>query len=175
MARHHWWRQILSVTNSDPGNDQHLCLCELLGCAIDYDQLTCPNQAFAESTTRRMQLWEERYADKLLVATDGSTGAGRASEPHLFLGVPTVQLWWHQPWNAGWHHSWRKRLWSLKSAAKHVRNEISWRRRRCPRRANGSDGLLVSLLLAACCACFILARSCLASVQMQRGELEHTG
>ena len=50
-----------------------------------------------------LQLWEERYAVKLRVATDGSTGAGHGSERHLFwsgsrpkgaaLMAPTLERW----------------------------------------------------------------------------------
>ena len=35
---------------------------------------------------RRLQLWEERYAEKLRVATAGSTGAEHASERLKILG-----------------------------------------------------------------------------------------
>ena len=50
-----------------------------------------------------MQLWEQRHAEKLRVATDGRTGAGHASERNLFfrgsrpkgaaLVAPTLQRW----------------------------------------------------------------------------------
>ena len=74
------------------------------------------------------------------VATDGSTGAGHASE-RLFVGgsrpkcavlaFPTMERW---------------AAILKKRAAQGVRNVISWRR--CPRRANGSDGFSYSLLHA---------------------------
>ena len=56
-------------------------------CGWEFDQLNIPNLAVFESVARRLQLWEERYAEKLRQATDGSTStAGHASERHLFLG-----------------------------------------------------------------------------------------
>ena len=68
-----------------------------------------------------------------LEAQDNSFGVGL---------VPKVPLWWPQRQVA----TQLAELQSSRSAANGVRNVISWRRRRCPRRANRSDGLFDSLL-----------------------------
>ena len=45
MARHHWWRQAMELSSSDPGVDEHLFSCELLGHGTQYDQLNLPDLA----------------------------------------------------------------------------------------------------------------------------------
>ena len=67
------------VTICDAARDARTTLLGVAGYATDYDQ------AYAEASSRRLQLWEESQAEKLRVATDGSTGAGHASERHVFL------------------------------------------------------------------------------------------
>ena len=42
--------------------------------------------ALGEAVPRRLQFWEERYAEKLRVTTAGGVLAGHATERHLFLG-----------------------------------------------------------------------------------------
>ena len=77
---------LLWSTLEDPGVDEHLFLSELLSLGAEVDQLNLPNLAVFESAARRLQLWEERYTEKLRMASDGAGTAGHASERHLFLG-----------------------------------------------------------------------------------------
>ncbi|CAK0902174.1 unnamed protein product, partial [Prorocentrum cordatum] len=88
VARHRWWRQMLGATTADPGIDDHLFLSELFELGGQCDQLNLPNSAAFEAISRRYQLWEERYAEKLKQVTEGpGAAAGVAAERHLFLGV----------------------------------------------------------------------------------------
>ncbi len=86
VPRHHWWRQALGATTSDPGIDEHLFLSEVLQHALQYDQLNVCNLASFECLARRYQLWEERYAERIRASTEGAVAAGLAAERHLFLG-----------------------------------------------------------------------------------------
>ena len=70
-----WLLLELARGDRDPGIDEHPLLWELLGYATCYDQLTCAFLAFAEAVARRLQLWKERYAEKLRVTTNGSARA----------------------------------------------------------------------------------------------------
>jgi len=83
---HHWWRQVQGLSATEPGVDEHLFLAELLEHGYGYDQLNLGNLAWAETTSRRFQYWEERYAEKLRLATEGSALAGYTQERQLFLG-----------------------------------------------------------------------------------------
>ena len=56
------------------------------GHRTQYDQLNLPDLALVEAASRRLQLWEERYAEKLRASTAGGVYAGHATERHLFLG-----------------------------------------------------------------------------------------
>ncbi|CAK0886135.1 unnamed protein product [Prorocentrum cordatum] len=52
------------------------------------DHLNLPNSAAFEAISRRCQLWEERYAEKLKQVTEGpGAAAGAAAERYPFLGV----------------------------------------------------------------------------------------
>ena len=86
LPRHHWWRQALGATTSDPGIDEHLFLSEAIQQALQYDQLNICNLASFECLARRYQLWEERYAERIRSSTEGAVAAGLAAERHLFLG-----------------------------------------------------------------------------------------
>ncbi|CAK0855849.1 unnamed protein product, partial [Prorocentrum cordatum] len=86
VPRHHWWRQALGATTSDPGIDEHLFLSECIQHGLQYDQLNICNLACFESMARRYQLWEERYQERIRASTEGSVAAGLAAERHLFLG-----------------------------------------------------------------------------------------
>ena len=77
--------------------------------------------------------------------------ASHAFQRNLFLrrGLdPKAQLGWVQLWNAGWQLSWQRRRLSSRSAARIVKNVISWRRLRYPREVRGGDDPLASLLHA---------------------------
>ncbi|CAK0810320.1 unnamed protein product [Prorocentrum cordatum] len=88
VARHHWWRQMLGATTADPGIDDHLFLSELFELGGQCDHLNLPNSAAFEAISRRCQLWEERYAEKLKQVTEGpGAAAGAAAERYPFLGV----------------------------------------------------------------------------------------
>ena len=82
VTRHHWWKQAMGLSSSD----EHLFLCEMLGHGTQYDQLNLPDLALDEATQRRLQMWKERYAEKLRASTTGGVSAGHATERHLFLG-----------------------------------------------------------------------------------------
>ena len=86
VARHHWWRQAMGLSSSDPGVDEHLFLCELLGHGSKYDQLNLSDRALDEAVSRRLQLWEERHAEKLRASRLAVLLRVYAGERHLFLG-----------------------------------------------------------------------------------------
>ena len=69
--RHFWWRSVLKVSASDNGVDDHLFLSELLETAACEDQLSCVNSQVVEKVARRLQSWEEVYAQQLRVAAAG--------------------------------------------------------------------------------------------------------
>ena len=58
----------------------------MLGHGTQYDQLNLPDLALGEAISRRLQLGEERYAEKLRASTAGGVSAGHATERHFFLG-----------------------------------------------------------------------------------------
>ena len=82
VTRHHWWKQAMGLSSSD----ERLFLCEMLGHGTQYDQLNLPDLEMNEATQRRLQLWKERYAEKLCASTTGGVSAGHATERQLFLG-----------------------------------------------------------------------------------------
>ena len=58
VARHHWWKQAMGLSSSDPRVDVHFFLCVMLGHGTQYDQLNLPELALGEAVSRRLQLWE---------------------------------------------------------------------------------------------------------------------
>jgi hypothetical protein len=76
----------MGATSSDAGVDEHLFLCEILELACTYDQVNCFDLAAIECVVRRLQLWEERYGEKLRGVTEGGGPAGLAEERQLFMG-----------------------------------------------------------------------------------------
>ena len=68
VTRHHWWRQAMRLSSSDPGVDEHLSLCELPGHGTQYVQLNLP-VALSDAVSRWLQLWEQRHAEKLHAST----------------------------------------------------------------------------------------------------------
>ena len=84
VARHHWWRQIHNVTNSDPGTDEHL------SCA-NFRATPLP------TTSSTAQTWRSRRQSPGVCSFGRiamrrncesphirSTGAGNVSERHFF-------------------------------------------------------------------------------------------
>ena len=55
----------MELSSSDPGVDEHLFFFELLGHRSQCDQLNLPHLALGEAVSRRLQLWEERDAEKM--------------------------------------------------------------------------------------------------------------
>ena len=109
--------QIHNETNKDPEIVEHLFLYDLLGYATYHDQLSCPSLAVADAIARRLQLWEERYAEKLRAFTAGGVSAGHATECHLFLGGsrPKGSALVTLSWKSGLPHNLPKRRPSLKT------------------------------------------------------------
>ena len=86
VTRHHWWKQGMRLSSSDAGVGEHLFLCGMLKHGTQDDQLNLPDLAMGEAISRRLQLWEERHAEKLRASSDGGVSAGHATERHFFLG-----------------------------------------------------------------------------------------
>ena len=86
IQRHYWWRNVLSLTASDPFVDYHLFLSELLGTALVYDQLNIPDLAAFEMAARRYQLYKEIYANSLRSAEGGEGADLWLDERQLCLG-----------------------------------------------------------------------------------------
>ena len=86
VTRHHWWKQGMRLSSSDAGVGEHLFLCGMLKHGTQHDQLNLPDMAMGEAISRRLQLWEERYAEKLRASTAGGVSAGHATEQHFILG-----------------------------------------------------------------------------------------
>ena len=86
VARHHWWKQAMGLSSSDPGVDEHLFLCEMLGHGTQHDQLNLPDLVLCGAVSRRLQLWEERHAEKFRACTAGGVSAGHATERRRVLG-----------------------------------------------------------------------------------------
>ena len=84
--RHYWWRQVLNAQVTEPGIEEHLHCCQLLEYATTYDQINIGELAWAEAVARKLQLWEERYAERLRNRCDGGTNSGFAQERQLFMG-----------------------------------------------------------------------------------------
>ena len=84
--------------------------------------------ALGEAVSRRLQLWEERCAEKLRESTAGGVSAGHATGRHLFLGgirpkgsalvAPELEKWLP--------HNLPKRRPSLRKDVKDVKNENWW-------------------------------------------------
>ena len=119
-VRHHWWRQMLNVTNSEKGSYKHLRPTQLPQPGVRGGNRQAPLATLGGNAMRINCGWPrmEALAQDVPVY-DTSFRAGP---------VPKVSL---RHWNAGCHHSWRRRLQSSRSDAKDERNLISWRRRRC--------------------------------------------
>ncbi|CAK0901538.1 unnamed protein product [Prorocentrum cordatum] len=65
LQRHMWWRQTQNLTAADAGVDEHQFLSELLEMGAEKDQLNEGELATFEAVSRRYQLWEEVYANRL--------------------------------------------------------------------------------------------------------------
>jgi len=86
LQRHFWWRNILRLTASDAGVDEHQFLSELIEQCLSFDQLNGANLLAMESVARRYQLWEEMYSSHLALAESGDSSADWLDERRLFLG-----------------------------------------------------------------------------------------
>ena len=80
----------MTLSRSDLGVDEHLFLFEMHDHGTRYDQHNLLDLALGDTISRRLQLWEERYAEKLRASTAGGVSAGHASERHLFLSALEV-------------------------------------------------------------------------------------
>ena len=91
VARHHWWKQAMGLSSSDPGVDEHLLLCEMLGHGTQYDQLF------------RTWLWAKRCHDgfscgknallRRCVRAGQTSLSGRISTKGKRAGRPRVGKW----------------------------------------------------------------------------------
>ena len=86
MQRHYWWRSVLKLTAADNGVDEHKFLNELLEVALTGDQLNIAELEVFEIVARRLQLWEEVYAQRLRQADAGASADAWLDERALFLG-----------------------------------------------------------------------------------------
>ncbi|CAK0884493.1 unnamed protein product, partial [Prorocentrum cordatum] len=85
--RHFWWRNLLQVSPSDAGVEEHAYISEVLERACVFDQLNCSELETFEVLSRRYQLWEELYAPELPAAKAGEEGDGSwLDERRMFLG-----------------------------------------------------------------------------------------
>ncbi|CAK0872167.1 unnamed protein product [Prorocentrum cordatum] len=107
LQRHMWWRQTQNLTAADAGVDEHQFLSELLEMGAEKDQLNEGELATFEAVSRRCQLWEEVYANRLREHEAGAVrsagGSAWLDEREIFLGqergrggalvCPSLQSW----------------------------------------------------------------------------------
>ena len=114
VTRHHWWKQGMRLSSSDAGVGEHLFLCGMLKHGTQSDQLNLPDLVMGEAISRRLQLWEERNAEKLRASTAVGLDQREA-------------LWWPKNWKHGSPLSWPKRQSSSRKEEKDVRTVNWWR------------------------------------------------
>ena len=110
-------------------SDEHLFLCEMLGHGTQYDQLNLPDLALDEATQRRLQMWKERYAEKLRASTTGGVSAVMPrSDISFWVGLDQMEaLWWPKNWKNGSPLSWHRRQPSSWKEEKDVK-AMNWER-----------------------------------------------
>ena len=85
----------IGLSSSDPGADEHLLLCELLGHGTQCDQLNLPGLALGKGVSRRLQLSEERHAEKLRASTAGDFSAVPRKDISCWAELdPKEAPWW---------------------------------------------------------------------------------
>ena len=85
--RHQRWKSTLAVTSSNEGVEDHSTLAEVFEVALSYDQLNISELASFELLSRRFQLWEQTYAEKLRTACQPSSSSTlEVDERSLFMG-----------------------------------------------------------------------------------------
>ena len=77
---------MLNAQVMDPGIEEHLHCCQLLEYATARDRVSIGYLGWAEAVARKLQLWEERYSERLRHMCEGGSNSGFAQERHLFLG-----------------------------------------------------------------------------------------
>ena len=97
LRRHYWWRGMLGLNSTDEGVGEHEFLCQLLESSVCYDQINAGELVVCEFISRRLQLWEESYGEKLGAVTVGAQKGWGVDdeETALFLGKkvsPTAAL-----------------------------------------------------------------------------------
>ena len=102
LRRHFWWRSVLALQASDPYVSEHEFLSELFECGVCFDQVNASQLLFFEHVSRRYQLIEEMYKEKLRTAVQGPSGtttidddevslfAGKASHAGIALVSPAL-------------------------------------------------------------------------------------
>ena len=80
---HQRWMSEMKLNLHDPGVEVHELCCSALELLITYDQFHVANCAAAEKLSRDLQMQEERYADRVQSAQNGS------DEAAIFSGVGT--------------------------------------------------------------------------------------
>ncbi|CAK0877963.1 unnamed protein product [Prorocentrum cordatum] len=73
--RHFWWRNLLQVSPSDVGVEEHAYISKVLERACVFDLLDCSELETFEVLSRRYQLWEELCAPALRAAEAGEGAA----------------------------------------------------------------------------------------------------
>ena len=80
---HQRWMAEMKLSTSDAGVDIHEMSCHALELMLCYDQFHIGNSAAAEKLARDLQMQEERYADRVTTAKEGS------EEAAIFGGLGT--------------------------------------------------------------------------------------
>ena len=120
VARHHWWKQAMGLSSSDPGVDERLFLCEMEGHRTEYDQLNLPDLALVEAASRRLQLWKNAmlrsYVRPRLAVSLRDMPRNDIS---FWADLDQRGAWWSpQSWTNGLPHNLPKRRPSLRKGVK---------------------------------------------------------
>ena len=80
----------MGLTSADAGAEEHESICEILQVAMQYDQINIAECASFEMLSRRLQLWESMYSNRLrsAVAPSSKSSAIDGEEKTLMLGQP---------------------------------------------------------------------------------------
>ncbi|CAE7335826.1 unnamed protein product, partial [Symbiodinium pilosum] len=84
MSMHNTWKVNCKLQPSDAGVLEHESICKALELAVEYDQLNIGELATIELLSRRLQMIQFRWKERIL----GSASSGTVDdESHFFLGV----------------------------------------------------------------------------------------
>ena len=112
VARHHWWRQAIELSSTFLELTSTSSYVNCLATARSMTNSIFWTWPLCEAALRRLQLWEERYAEKLRASTAGGVSAGHATETTSLSGRFSTKgeaRWLPQSWKNGLPHNLPKR------------------------------------------------------------------